>query len=106
MKREIQITNFASNYSKSCYPNDDYVSYAARGDIAQACIDAINWADEHPRKGLVDIDKVCKWLEKGGYFVNNTETIEDFRNAMMNENTSIIDEEKIMEDLVKFKHGN
>ncbi len=64
------------------------------------------WADEHPRKGLVDIDKVCKWLEKGGYFVNNTETIEDFRNAMMNENTSIIDEEKIMEDLVKFKHGN
>lgn len=20
------------------------------------------WADEHPRKGLVDIEKVCKWL--------------------------------------------
>ena len=22
------------------------------------------WADEHPRKGLVDIDKVCDWLKK------------------------------------------
>ena len=22
------------------------------------------WADENPRKGLVDIDKACKWLEK------------------------------------------
>lgn len=28
------------------------------------------------------IDKACKWLIKGGYFVNNTETIEDFKQAM------------------------
>lgn len=40
------------------------------------------WADAHPRKGLVDIEKVCEWLKKGGYFVNNTETMEDFRKAM------------------------
>lgn len=21
------------------------------------------WADQHPRKGLVDIEKVCEWLD-------------------------------------------
>ena len=28
------------------------------------------------------IDKACEWLIRGGYFVNNNETIEDFRKAM------------------------
>lgn len=28
------------------------------------------------------IEKACEWLLKGGYFVNNNETIEDFRKAM------------------------
>lgn len=28
------------------------------------------------------IDKACEWLTKGGYFVNNNETVEDFRKAM------------------------
>lgn len=28
------------------------------------------------------IEKACNWLIKGGYFVNNTENIEDFRKAM------------------------
>lgn len=32
---------------------------------------------------MIDLDKACEWLEDGGYFVNNTETIEDFRTAMM-----------------------
>jgi hypothetical protein len=34
------------------------------------------WADE------TMIEKACKWLLKGGYFVNNTETINDFKKAM------------------------
>lgn len=34
------------------------------------------WADK------TMIDKACEWLLKGGYFVNNNETIEDFRKAM------------------------
>ena len=25
-------------------------------------IDGVKWADKHPRKGLVDIEKVCEWL--------------------------------------------
>lgn len=28
------------------------------------------------------LDRVCKWLQDGGYFVNSNETIEDFRKAM------------------------
>lgn len=28
------------------------------------------------------IEKACKWLQDGGYFVNSNETIEDFRKAM------------------------
>lgn len=27
-----------------------------------ACQDMVEWADEHPRKGLVDIEKVCNFL--------------------------------------------
>lgn len=29
------------------------------------------------------VEKACKWLNDGGYFINSTETIEDFRKAMM-----------------------
>ena len=28
------------------------------------------------------LSKACEWLIKGGYFVNNTETIDDFRKTM------------------------
>jgi hypothetical protein len=28
------------------------------------------------------LDRACKWLKDGGYFVNSNETIEDFRKAM------------------------
>lgn len=31
------------------------------------------------------LEKACKWLLKGGYFVNNTETIDDFKRAMEEE---------------------
>ena len=41
--------------------------------------DALEWE----RKKM--IDKACEWLNKGGYFVNNKETIEDFRKDMEEE---------------------
>ena len=28
------------------------------------------------------LDRACKWLQDGGYFVNSNESIEDFRKAM------------------------
>ena len=30
----------------------------------QACIVGAKWADEHPKEGLVSIDKACKWIEE------------------------------------------
>ena len=39
-------------------------------------IEAAKWADR------TLIEKACEWLLEGGYFVNNTETIADFRKAM------------------------
>ena len=39
-------------------------------------IKGAEWADK------TMIDKACEWLERGGYFVNNNETINDFRKAM------------------------
>ena len=39
-------------------------------------IEAAEWADR------TMIEKACEWLLEGGYFVNNTETIADFRKAM------------------------
>ena len=39
--------------------------------------------NEAYKKGYKDaIEKAVEWLERGGYFVNNTETIDDFRKAM------------------------
>lgn len=43
---------------------------------ANSIIEGAKWADE------TMIEKACDWLLKGGYFVNNTETINDFKKAM------------------------
>lgn len=57
-----------------------------------AFIAGVEWADAHPRKGLVDIDKVCDWMKNyrqessdgTGYVpgIVNDKTIEEFRKAM------------------------
>lgn len=40
-------------------------------DCKWAFMHGAKWADEHPRKGLVDIEEVCNLLRKkvGNYFV-------------------------------------
>jgi len=48
-----------------------------------------SWADENPRKGLVDIGKVCEWLEPilksyAGYNCGS-DLLNDFRKAMQDE---------------------
>lgn len=61
-------------------------------------IEGAKWADENPNSNGKEllyvaqktadmtrkevISKACDWLLKGGYFVNNTETINDFKKAM------------------------
>ena len=41
------------------------------------------WADEHPRKGLVDIDKACEYIKEYAPIDHDCDGfIEDFRKAM------------------------
>ena len=62
-----------------------------------ACLEMAEWIDEHPRKGLVDIDKACEWLLdnvygyieesnnpkfSGGYTFDFNSFLNDFRKAM------------------------
>ena len=43
---------------KAAYDNDRESLSSER----KYFIEGARWADEHPRKGLVDINKVCQWL--------------------------------------------
>lgn len=71
MKREDEIREMAKTYTQVVYDDLDDFS-----DITDAYIDGAKWADK------TMIEKACNWLLKGGYFVNNTETINDFKKAM------------------------
>ena len=64
MTREEEIIiEFESAANQKCSENEKSL-----------IISAMEWADEHPREGLVDIDDVCDYLAKNlGYI----ETIED-----------------------------
>ena len=67
MTREEQIIKAADEYYLGQNFNDIKIFHFVNG---------AKWADE------TMIDKACNWLLKGGYFVNNTETINDFKRAM------------------------
>ena len=40
------------------------------------------WADEHPKKGLVDIDRACEWLKNTEIGTFPYKLIKEFRKAM------------------------
>ena len=80
MTRKEQIEREALLY-EDAYADNNYHAFK-RG---------AKWADEHPKEGLVSIDKVCKYLESlvyqefGGGPIERTfsdEDIDDFRKAM------------------------
>ena len=65
MKREEEVEIQARlignrTWAKATAPFYGYVSIT---DCQECAKEAIMWADEHPRKGLVDIDEVCKYIE-------------------------------------------
>lgn len=35
-------------------------------------LDGAKWADEHPRKGFVNIDKACEWWKEEFYYPSMT----------------------------------
>lgn len=56
-------------------------------DCKWAFMDGARWADEHPQKGLVNIDKACEWLKQFDAYRLCLEGhkdyfIEQFRKAM------------------------
>ena len=62
MNRIEEANRFAYNYAKELNNNESYEAYAEQEDIANACLAAIKWADEHPRQGLWDSEKVITWI--------------------------------------------
>ena len=89
MTREEEIQEAAEHYEQVDATNlaCDY-GWGDR-DIQQQCFKAgVEWADQHPRKGLVDIEKVCKFINenvreyhKSGVF-HIGDFIKDLRKAM------------------------
>ena len=41
---------------------DEKIFAADQCDIELAFKEGAKWADEHPKEGMVSIDKVCDWL--------------------------------------------
>ena len=77
-------TNIGKDVDEDYICNDEY-------DFTIGFECGVKWADEHPKEGLVSIDKVCKYLESvvyqefGGGPIERAfsdEDIEYFRKAM------------------------
>lgn len=86
MERGKQIEQASVEYQMSTNPRAiggaAFEDLIYRANINPAFIDGANWADEHPRKGLVDIDKACKWLTNTEIGAFPYKLIEEFRKAM------------------------
>lgn len=89
MKRKEEINDFIADYLEQ-YNGDSYEAYAEKEDIARACQNAIEWADETM---LVKLDEAIKKL-LSGYIIRNfnfgdsyniDKLVEDFHKAMKGE---------------------
>ena len=70
MKREEEIEKAAAKFDGSM-------------DCVGCFIGGAEWADQHPRKGLVDIEKVCEYLMKNDKgFILTEMSITELRKAM------------------------
>lgn len=74
MNREEEITNAAL---------EEFYPYNQEDEYRDAFIMGAKWSDEHPRKGLVDIEDVCKYLDK--YLINDSHNREPFINFVNGE---------------------
>lgn len=53
MEREKEISNAAEQYVEGFHS-------AIKRMCKECFVDGVKWADQHPRKGLVDIEKACE----------------------------------------------
>lgn len=64
---------------------EQYVDY--NRESREIWLKGAEWADEHPKEGLVDINKACEFLthycnQHGVYPTKRVEIIEQFKKAM------------------------
>lgn len=80
MTREEEIIEAGIDYTMSvrpmCLGGLAFEENIRKMNRNKSFEEGAKWADK------TMIDKACNWLLKGGYFVNNTETINDFKQAM------------------------
>lgn len=96
MKREEEIEKKAEELAKKYLPDDNM--WERPNIVEAACLEMAKWSDEHPRKGLVDIEDVCKYLDK--YLINdsfNREPVINFVNGECFKETFISHLRKAME---------
>ena len=63
IKRKEEIEQAAIVFQDS--PAEDNIN-----TIADFFVCGAEWSDEHPRKGLVDIEKVCEWLKENATYIH------------------------------------
>lgn len=96
MTRKEEINERAYELGQVCFPDECNIwareNYEAQ-KVEWACKQMLEWADEHPKKGLVSLDKVVKYLQSkleyspdiDGLQIYDTgieEFVNDFRKAM------------------------
>ena len=74
-----KTTDAAIQYCRKNHPHYDG---DIMGDITDTFEAGAEWADEHPKEGMISLDKVVKYLEQYHTGVRGKEFIEDFINAM------------------------
>ena len=85
MTREEEILEYSKTFKGKGMENEELKEI-----IRLAIIDGATWADKHPRKGLIDIERAYEWLTKHArnYYFNKErylgteELVEDFKLSM------------------------
>lgn len=70
MAREEEIIEASIDYqiatNPKCIAGESFADFAHEMNVNQSFIEGAKWADQHPRKELVDKEKVEQWII--GYF--------------------------------------
>ena len=68
MTREEQIIEAGIDYTMSvrptCIGGINFEKEIKEFNRNKSFEEGAKWADKHPKKGLVSIDKACKWIEE------------------------------------------
>jgi len=78
---------------ETCKGDEDDCTNCPYGKVIEPLVSMAKWADQHPRKGLVDIEKACEWLKDNARdytyddydnlaYIQIHQFIKDFKKAM------------------------